>query len=247
MAPHGAAGRGNNDEIPIAQRLNPSKRRVRNQLRTAAIFVFISFFLFFLFFSSGRFRLFLLSTTSNNLDSLPGLSEDESLLGHYPYPEAELEDLVTVYPGLEVHEDTYVALMDMSEAAKRDGVSLVYLSGYRSHALQEEIFFEIKSIRNQTASERSKVSAPPGYSEHSTGYAIDLGDSRRRDTDFQVEFEETEAFKWLKRNAARFHFILSYPRDNPQGISYEPWHWRFEGTAEALKAFEKVRNLYKKN
>ncbi|MGB1131066.1 MAG: D-alanyl-D-alanine carboxypeptidase family protein, partial [Haloferula sp.] len=52
------------------------------------------------------------------------------------------------------------------------------LSGFRSLALQESIFFDVASERNQTAEERAQVSAPPGYSEHSTGYAVDLGDGR---------------------------------------------------------------------
>ena len=46
-----------------------------------------------------------------------------------------------------------------------------------------------------------------------------------------------EAFKWLTKNAARFHFKLSFNKDNKH-IDYEPWHWRYEGSIEALKVFE---------
>ena len=112
--------------------------------------------------------------------------------------------------------------------------------GFRSIDLQREIFYGRKAARNQIAIERAKVSAPPGYSEHSTGYAIDLGDGTRRDTDFQVEFESTNAFRWLKDNAAKYHFKLSFPKGNPQKVSFEPWHWRYEGTVEALRKFEKA-------
>ena len=42
-------------------------------------------------------------------------------------------------------------------------------------------------------------------------------------------FEGTGAFDWLQRHAARYGFRLSYPRGNPHGIVYEPWHWRFAG------------------
>ncbi len=132
----------------------------------------------------------------------------------------------------------------MMNSAKLDGVDLRLLSAYRSHQLQREIFFDIKSDRNQTASERATVSAPPGYSEHSTGYAIDLGDGARPDTHFEESFEETRAFLWLKGNAARYHFVLSFPRDNHQGVSYEPWHWRFEGSADALRQFEPAREVH---
>ena len=126
----------------------------------------------------------------------------------------------------------------MRSAASKEGISLVLLSGYRSINLQRDIFYENKSIRNQTAIERAKVSAPPGYSEHSTGYAIDVGDGSYPNTHFEVEFEHTPAFKWMKKYAPKYHFVLSFPNENKQGVSYEPWHWRFEGTVEALRKFE---------
>ena len=98
-------------------------------------------------------------------------------------------------------------------------------------------------MRNQIASDRAKVSAPPGYSEHSTGFAIDIGDAYKRESDFEVEFENTDAFRWLKENAAKYHFKLSFNKNN-KNIDYEPWHWRYEGSIEALKVFEASnRNL----
>ena len=95
----------------------------------------------------------------------------------------------------------------------------------------------MKSIRKQNALERARVSAPPGYSEHSTGFAIDIGDANNRQTDFVIEFENTDAFKWLKNNAAKYHFKLSFDKNN-KNVDYEPWHWRYEGSIEALKVFE---------
>ena len=69
------------------------------------------------------------------------------------------------------------SLQKMRVEAKKDGIYLVLLSGYRSINLQNDIFYSLKSIRNQEAVERARVSAPPGYSEHSTGFAIDIGDA----------------------------------------------------------------------
>ncbi|MBT8145423.1 MAG: D-alanyl-D-alanine carboxypeptidase family protein, partial [Gammaproteobacteria bacterium] len=64
------------------------------------------------------------------------------------------------------------------------------------------------------------------FSEHHTGRALDLN------TDgcavLQEEFENTSAFQWLMAEAQSFGFILSYPRDNPWGIVYEPWHWCYQ-------------------
>jgi D-alanyl-D-alanine carboxypeptidase len=71
-------------------------------------------------------------------------------------------------------------------------------------------------------------SAPPLFSEHHTGHAVDIGTPGR--TDLEQVFEETEAFTWLKSNAGFFGFEMSYPPGNDRGFSYEPWHWRFTST-----------------
>ena len=159
------------------------------------------------------------------------------ILGHLPYAEISKEKLVLIEPNIEVHMDMRDSLLKMREEAKKDGIYLVFLSGYRSINLQNDIFYSLKSIRNQEAAERARVSAPPGYSEHSTGFAIDIGDATQRETDFETDFENTDAFRWLIKNAAKFHFKLSFTKDNKY-IDYEPWHWRYEGSIEALKVFE---------
>jgi D-alanyl-D-alanine carboxypeptidase len=168
---------------------------------------------------------------------------DGRLLGHFPYAEVAPEKLVEVAPGQALHRDAAEALVAMRRAAAADGVELVVLSAFREKELQRELFFDVKSERNQSALERAQVSAPPGFSEHSTGYAVDLGDAAAPQSHLSVSFEQTDAFAWLRAHAARHHFILSFPDGNDQGVSYEPWHWRFEGTAEALKVFEPAHRL----
>ena len=163
---------------------------------------------------------------------------DNRVLGHLPYNEINKEKLVLIEPNIEVHIDMRDSLLKMREEAKKDGIYLVFLSGYRSINLQKDIFYTLKSIRNQEAAERARVSAPPGYSEHSTGFAIDIGDATQRETDFEIQFENTKAFRWLIKNAAKFHFKLSFNRDNKY-IDYEPWHWRYGGSIDALKIFER--------
>ena len=164
-------------------------------------------------------------------------NHDARILGHLPYNETPKKKLVLIEPNIEVHIDMRDSLLKMREEAKKDGIYLVFLSGFRSINLQNDIFYSLKSIRNQEASERARVSAPPGYSEHSTGFAIDIGDATQRETDFETDFENTDAFRWLIKNAAKFHFKLSFNKDNKY-IDYEPWHWRYEGSIEALKVFE---------
>ena len=163
--------------------------------------------------------------------------KDVRILGHFPYQEAAYENLIEIQPNILVHKGMYKSLKEMQEDAAKDGIYLVLLSGYRSIKLQKQIFYSLKSIRNQIASERARVSAPPGYSEHSTGFAIDIGDAYSRETDFEESFENTNAFKWLKNNAAKYHFRLSFDKKQTS-VDYEPWHWRYEGSIEALKIFE---------
>ncbi len=243
MARASSARSTSNGDIPFARR-SGSRRGLRGlgSRRLFLIVLFLASLGLVAIFRSGFF-------VGSMVKPPPGIGEGQSeledgLLGHLAYPEASLDELVTIYPGLQVHKDTADAYQAMRAAAIGAGIELALLSGYRSHDLQRQIFFEIKSERNQTASERAKVSAPPGYSEHSTGYAIDLGDRTRPDTHFKTEFESTPAFNWLKKNAARYHFILSFPKNNAQGVTYEPWHWRFEGTAEALREFDKARRSF---
>ena len=170
---------------------------------------------------------------------------DSSILGHLPYGEISKEELVFIEPNIWVHKDMSQSLLNMRQKAREDGVYLVFLSGFRSIKLQKEIFYSLKSIRNQNAIERARVSAPPGYSEHSTGFAIDIGDADKREADFEVEFENTKAFQWLKNNAAKYHFKLSFNQNN-KNVDYEPWHWRYEGSIEALKVFEESNRLFLK-
>ena len=224
-------------EIPLAKRTylnNPNSKLLKKLL------IFSPFL--FLIFSFVALRLIrnveLISL--NNLKFQVERNHDARILGHLPYNEIPKEKLVLIEPNIEVHIDMRDSLLKMREEAKNDGIYLVFLSGYRSINLQNEIFYSLKSIRNQDAAERARVSAPPGYSEHSTGFAIDIGDATQRETDFETDFENTDAFKWLIKNAAKFHFKLSFNKDNKY-IDYEPWHWRYEGSIEALKVFESSR------
>jgi D-alanyl-D-alanine carboxypeptidase len=111
----------------------------------------------------------------------------------------------------------------LREAALRDGVVLEAISGYRSHDYQLGIF-ERKLARGQTVDGILAVNAAPGFSEHHAGTALDIGTPGEPPA--EESFENTPAFAWLQANASGYGFAMSYPRDNPHGIVYEPWHWR---------------------
>ena len=113
----------------------------------------------------------------------------------------------------------------MSAAALSDGVVIKIGSAFRSVDRQAEII-RAKLAEGSSMDAVLCVSAPPGYSEHHSGRAVDVT-TDEGGASLEPEFEKTSAFRWLSRNAARFDFVLSYPAGNPHGYDYEPWHWCF--------------------
>ena len=221
-------------EIPFAKRTYLQKSKLRHYKK---ILFFTTFLMLIFSFKGYKFIRDFYLFSLDNVNSQIEKNYNDRILGHLPYKEISKEKLVVIEPNIQVHVDMSESLLKMKEDAEKAGIFLAFLSGYRSIDLQKDIFYSLKSSRNQIAAERARVSAPPGYSEHSTGFAIDIGDAMRRDTDFEVEFENTKAFRWLKMNAAKYHFKLSFNKNNKY-IDYEPWHWRYEGSIEALKIFE---------
>lgn len=110
----------------------------------------------------------------------------------------------------------------MKGEARRAGVMLYIVSAYRSVERQARIIRR-KLERGQPIEDILRVSAPPGYSEHHTGRAVDIG--TRDSTPLEIGFDRTPAFAWLRDHASEFGFRLSYPPGNPGGYQYEPWHW----------------------
>ena len=123
-----------------------------------------------------------------------------------------------------LRRDAARAWLGLREAAARDGIALEAISGYRSHDYQLGIF-ERKLARGLAVDEILRVNAAPGFSEHHSGLALDIG--APGEPPAEESFEATPAFAWLHAHAGEHGFAMSYPRDNPHGIVYEPWHWRF--------------------
>ena len=139
-----------------------------------------------------------------------------------------------------LHEDALGPMNELMNAAKNDGISITPLSGFRT--VEQQTFLFSRAIeRHGSEFDASFLSAPPGYSEHHTGFAIDVGDGDAPQTHLKYDFENTKAYAWMVDHAAEFGFELSFPKDNFQGISFEPWHWRYVGTDKAQEAFQHVR------
>ncbi|MAY03650.1 MAG: hypothetical protein CMQ38_11825 [Gammaproteobacteria bacterium] len=114
----------------------------------------------------------------------------------------------------------------MCAAAQDEGIELQPVSAYRSIEYQQKLF-EKKLSSGQRIEEILRVNAAPGFSEHHTGRALDLTCPGAEC--LEESFEHTPAFAWLMQHAADFSFYLSFPRNNPQGFLYEPWHWCYQG------------------
>ena len=110
-------------------------------------------------------------------------------------------------------------------AAGSQGVTLQIVSAFRSVDRQVEII-RSKLEAGVPLEQILAVSAPPGYSEHHTGRAVDLTTPGARA--LEEEFAGSAAFRWLSLNGGSFRYFLSYPRDNPHGYLYEPWHWCYQ-------------------
>lgn len=142
-----------------------------------------------------------------------------------PHPEALKSDLVEIArtPGktISLIRPAAAAWLRLSRAAAESDIELVPLSGFRSVVRQEEIIRE-KVAAGRSLTDILRAVAAPGYSEHHSGRALDIGSSG--EPPLQEAFADTAAYLWLQSHAAGYGFRLSFPRDNPHGIQFEPWH-----------------------
>ncbi|MGB3299288.1 MAG: M15 family metallopeptidase [Phormidesmis sp.] len=175
----------------------------------------------------------------HKIPSAPAKTHPETLLNHRRYDEASSNTLVKLNPNSDVRLQpaAQASLNAMIAKAKADGVQLGAVSGFRSLADQDYLYFKVKAERGESAKTRAEVSAPPGYSEHHTGYAADLVDESQPDTYVEESFETTPAYRWLIKNAAFYNFEMSFPKNNQDSLAYEPWHWRYVGDQKSLELF----------
>ncbi|WP_427129838.1 M15 family metallopeptidase [Pseudarthrobacter sp. S9] len=131
-----------------------------------------------------------------------------------------------------LNSTTAAAAERMFAAAAAEGVTLTLASGYRSFATQTATYGSYVKSRGQA--EADTASARPGYSEHQTGWAFDIGDGGGA-CSFQPCFAEQPAAVWAGTNAHRFGFVVRYPWmfHEITGYYYEPWHLRYIGTEAA--------------
>ncbi len=144
---------------------------------------------------------------------------------------------------VETERKTYEAYLRLKkDLEEKDGIWPELDSGRRSVAKQQEIMD--RYTEKYGAGYAARIVAPPGYSEHHTGLALDLyyrlrnEDGSFRDIYYNEDMERyPEVWDKIHARLAAHGFILRYPRDKEQitGYTYEPWHIRYVGDPAAAK------------
>ncbi|MCV7743703.1 M15 family metallopeptidase [Micrococcus luteus] len=151
-------------------------------------------------------------------------------------PDWAPSDLVAV-PGSELplRAEAATAAGDLLDAAAAAGHDLTTLSAYRSYDYQVRTYGHW--VDELGRAEADRVSARPGYSEHQTGLAWDVGDAATPACDLEVCFGDTAAGRWVAARAAEYGFVIRYPAgaEDVTGFDHEPWHLRYVGSAEAAR------------
>ena len=161
--------------------------------------------------------------------------------GYGPFEQAEESRLESIgeYRGsgriIKLSGQAAQSFREMQAAALRDGVMIIPISGFRDHERQRTLFRG--AVKKHGSKRRAaRWVAPPGFSHHEAGLAIDLGDESMPKCDGRACFRKTPAYKWLRKNGARFGFELNGARRRPKVKPHEPWHWRYFPAEETDKA-----------
>lgn len=176
---------------------------------------------------------------------------DGRVLGHFPYGDVAPDTLADAPPGFALNAcrlrrdvlPDLQRLLAASDAALGPG-TLRGISCHRSIARQSAIF---QSGGEGDAEGRAISVAPPGNSEHTTGYAIDFAVRPSPNCpDAEACMAATPAAKWLVANLPGFGFEQSFPVGNAQNVKWEPWHWRWVGATAAAPGAATARFIFAK-
>ncbi|MEJ2129836.1 MAG: M15 family metallopeptidase [Woeseiaceae bacterium] len=133
----------------------------------------------------------------------------------------EAQELVEVGPNLvgrmqRLTPEAAEQWQRMVAEADKVGIQLLIVSGFRGIDYQAGLIRK-KIEAGQAIADILRVNTAPGHSEHHTGRAVDIATPGSRP--LTEEFEDTDAFRWLSSRAIEFGFSMTYPRENPWGIT----------------------------
>lgn len=178
------------------------------------------------------------------------VATDGRLYGHFRYGDAPPGDLVPAPPGFGLHAcllrreviPDLERLIAAADAALGAG-AIRGLSCHRGVLRQGSVF--ATGGAGPTAADRAISVAPPGHSEHSTGFALDFAVRPSRGCpDAEACMAATPQARWLHDHAPRYGFELSFPPGNRQNVKWEPWHWRWVGATADAPGAAKARFLF---
>lgn len=135
------------------------------------------------------------------------------------------------------------AFEKMAAAARLDGFELVAFSTYRPFERQETLYNQY--VEKDGQAEADRYSARPGYSEHQSGLAFDIGEKNFEQHWASPTFGETPAGIWVATHAHEYGFILRYPmgKEEITGYMHESWHFRFVGVGPATDMYTSKKTL----
>lgn len=192
-------------------------------------------------------------SVTNTIETLQKLSKtDPQLLQKYSkvfflneyYAPARLTEIPSAYKYsdtkvLKMHADVWPHLESLLSDAAKNGTRIYVESAYRSFNEQQALKGIYTTVYG--ASSANQFSADQGYSEHQLGTTVDFittGLGGQLDG-----FDGTAAYTWLKSNAYKYGFVLSYPENNKFYV-FEPWHWRYVGVKLATYLYNQNMNFY---
>ena len=190
------------------------------------------------------------AVTPAALPAVDPIATDGRLYGHFRYGDAPPGDLVAAPPGFGIHAcmlrreviPDLTRLIAAADAALGPG-AIRGLSCHRGVLRQGSVF--ARGGAGPTAADRAISVAPPGHSEHSTGFALDFAVRPSHGCpDAEACMAATPQARWLHDHAPRYGFELSFPPGNQQNVKWEPWHWRWVGTTAATPGAARARFLF---
>lgn len=136
-----------------------------------------------------------------------------------------------------MREEAATALEKMFQNAKEEGITLIACSGYRSAEYQKELYDGY--VSEYGADVADTISSRPGYSDHQTGLAMDIGDHDRA-TVFTEAMSDTPEGIWLYEHAHEYGFVIRFPKgkEDITGYAFEPWHYRYVGVTVATEMYK---------
>lgn len=174
------------------------------------------------------------SSTAIQRDCTPHAGAAKVGIKHYKFQEASQHELVELPSRYRagggqnryVHKEALASLTQMIDDAKKDGVTLTVGSAFRSVAYQRGL----KGGKPNAGAAAWRSSAPAGYSEHHTGFAVDFNP-------INSSFGNTAAYRWLKANGAKYNWYQTFTAEysRASGVIEEAWHWKYQGSDTALR------------